>query len=80
MTLKVKEERNRVWQRCGEDDDADYYDTSESEVEGPRVWQILKKKKRLEPGKLGRKKKTLIRIYSHSHREVHTSGHDGEKA
>ena len=37
------------------------------------------KKKRLEPGKLG-KKKTLTHIYSHSHREVHTSKHDGEKA
>ena len=32
--------------RCGEDDDADYYDTSEGrELEGPRVWQTLKKKK-----------------------------------
>ena len=26
------------------------------------------------------KKKTLVRIYSHSYREVHTSEHDGEKA
>ena len=39
----------------------------------------LFKKKRLEPGKLG-KKKTLTHIYSHLHREVHTSRHDGEKA
>ena len=39
----------------------------------------LLKKKRLEPGKL-RKKKTLTHIYSQSHREVHTSRHDGEKA
>ncbi len=76
MTLKVKEELNRVWQRCGEDDDADYYDTSESELEGPRVWQTLGKKKRLEPGKLEKKK----HLHSYSHREVHTSRHDGEKA
>ena len=48
--------------------------------------------KELESGKLWRKKKedwslasskkknTLTHIYSHSHREVHTSNHDGEKA
>jgi len=36
------------------------------------------KKKRLEPGKLEKKK--LTHLYSHSHREVHTSRHDGEKA
>ena len=51
----------------GEDDDADYYDTSESELEGTRVWQTLGKKKRgLEPGKLG-KKKTHLHIYTHIH-------------
>ena len=44
----------------------DYYDTSESKVEGPRVWQTLGKKKRLEPGKLGKKKKHL-HIYTHIH-------------
>jgi hypothetical protein len=46
--------------------------------------------KELESGKLWRKedwslasskkKNTLTHIYSHSHREVHTSKHDGEKA
>jgi len=57
----------------------DYYDTSKSELEGSGVWQTLGgKKKGLEPGKLGEKKK-LTHIYSHSHREVHTSKHDGEK-
>ena len=46
------------------------------ELESGKPWG---EKKRLEPGKLG-KKKTLTHIYSHSHREVHTSKHDGEKA
>ena len=46
------------------------------ELESGKLW---KKKKGLEPGKLG-KKKTLTHIYSHSHREVHTSKYDGEKA
>jgi hypothetical protein len=45
--------------RCGEDDDADYYDSSEGrELEGPRVWQTLKKK-RLEPGKLGKNRGSM---------------------
>ena len=48
-----------------EDDDADYYDTSESEVEGPRVWQTLEKKKQ-DWSKLGGKKKHL-HIYTHIH-------------
>jgi hypothetical protein len=47
------------------------------ELESGKLWK--KEKKGLEPGKLG-KKKTLTHIYSHSHREVHTSKHDGEKA
>jgi hypothetical protein len=46
------------------------------ELESGKLW---KKKRGLEPGKL-EKKKTLTHIYSHSHREVHTSKHDGEKA
>ena len=34
-------------------------------MEGPRVWQTLGKKKRLEPGKLGKKKN--LHIYTHIH-------------
>ena len=52
--------------------------TRKSELEESGVWQTLEKKKRLEPGKLGNKK--LTHLYSHSHREVHTIRHDGEKA
>ena len=48
------------------------------DLESGKLWK-KKGKKILEPGKLG-KKKTLTHIYSHSHREVHTSRHDGEKA
>ena len=54
--------------------------TRKSELEESGVWQTLGEKKRLEPDKLGNKKKTLTHIYSYSHREVHTSRHDGEKA
>ena len=54
--------------------------TLKSELEESGVWQTLEKKKRLEPGKLGGKKKELTHLYSHSHRAVHTSRHDGEKA
>ena len=42
-----------------------------------------KKKKRLEPGKLGKKKKRereLTHLYSQPHRAVHASRHGGEKA
>ena len=46
------------------------------DLESGKLWGG---KKRLEPDKLG-KKKTLTHIYSYSHREVHTSRHDGEKA
>jgi|LauGreDrversion2_3_1035106.scaffolds.fasta_scaffold1011189_1 hypothetical protein len=46
--------------------------------ESGKLWG-KNKKKRLEPGKL-EKKKTLTHIHSYSHREVHTSRHDGEKA
>ena len=53
--------------------------TRKSELEESGVWQTLGKKKRLEPGKL-KKKKELTHVYSHSHRAVHTSRHDGEKA
>ena len=53
--------------------------TWKSELEESGVWQTLEKKKRLEPGKL-KKKKELTHVYSHSHRVVHTSRHDGEKA
>ena len=52
--------------------------TRKSELEESGVWQTLEKKKRPEPGKL--KKKKLTQIYSHSHRVVHTSRHDREKA
>ena len=52
--------------------------TRKSELEESGVWQTLEKKKGPEPGKL--KKKKLTHIYSHSHRAVHTSRHDGEKA
>ena len=45
-------------------------------LESGKLWK--KKKERLEPGKLEKKK--LTHLYSHSHREVHTSRHDGEKA
>ena len=45
-------------------------------LESGKLWK--KRKKRLEPGKLEKKKS--IHIYSHSHMEVHTSRHDGEKA
>ena len=54
--------------------------TRKSELEESGVWQTLgKKTKRLEPGKLEKKKK-LTHIHSHSHKAVHTSRHDGEKA
>ena len=43
-------------------------------LESGKLWG----KKRLEPGKLEKKK--LTHLYSHSHREVLTSRHDGEKA
>jgi hypothetical protein len=52
--------------------------TRKSELEESGVWQTLGEKKRLEPGKL--KKKKLTHVYSHSHRAVHTSRRDGEKA
>ena len=47
------------------------------ELESGKLWK-KKGKKILEPGKLEKKK--LTHLYSHSHREVHTSRHDGEKA
>jgi hypothetical protein len=47
-------------------------------LESGKLWK-KKEKKRLEPGKLGGKKK-LTHLYSHSHREIHTSRRDGEKA
>ena len=58
--------------------------TRKSELEKSGVWQTRKGKKKKkregpEPGKLGKKKK-LTHIHSHSHKAVHTSRHDGEKA
>ncbi len=47
------------------------------ELESGKLWKKIGGG--LEPGKLG-KKKTLTHIYSHSHREAHTSKHDGKKA
>ena len=57
--------------------------TRKSELEESGVWQTLEKKKRLESGKLGKKKKRereLTHLYSQSHRAVHTNRHGGEKA
>jgi len=44
------------------------------------VWQTLKKKKDWSLASSRGKKKELTHVYSHSHRAVHTSRHDGEKA
>ena len=76
--------RSGIWYgspkpRCGEDDDADYYGASESELEGSGVWQTLERKKK-DWSLASSEKKKLTHVYSHSHREVHTSRHDGEKA
>ena len=46
------------------------------DLESGKLWE---KKKDWSLASSG-KKKTLTHIYSHSHREVHTSRHDGEKA
>ena len=47
-------------------------------------WKDLESGKLWKKKKTGawqaRKKKTLTHIHSYSHREVHTSRHDGEKA
>ena len=48
------------------------------DLESGKLWR-KKKKKDWSLASSG-KKKTLTHIYSHSHREVHTSTHDGEKA
>ena len=53
--------------------------TRKSELEESGVWQTLKKKKETGAWQ-ARKKKKLTHIHSHSHRAVHTSRHDGEKA
>ena len=55
--------------------------TRKSELEESGVWQTLeKKRKKKETGGLAsfKKKKELTHVYSHSHRAVHTSRHDGE--
>jgi hypothetical protein len=57
------------------------------ELEGPGVWQTLGKKKgggggeekRLESGKLWKKKK-YIHTHSYTHVVVHTCMYDGEEA
>ena len=48
----------------------------------PRVWSLANsgKKKKKDWSLASSKKKKLTHLYSHSHREVHTSRHDGEKA
>ena len=56
----------------------DYYDTSKSELEGSGVWQTLGKKK--DWSLASSKKKKLTHVDSHSHRAVHTSRREGEKA
>ena len=42
--------------------------TRKSELEESGVWQTLEKKKRLEPGKLGKKKRERenLHVYTHS--------------
>jgi hypothetical protein len=47
------------------------------ELESGKLWKKEKKDWSLASSE---KKKKLKNIYSHSHREVHTSKHDGEKA
>jgi hypothetical protein len=47
------------------------------ELESGKLWKEKKEDWSLASSK---KKNTLTHIYSHSHREVHTSKHDGEKA
>jgi hypothetical protein len=47
------------------------------ELESGKLWGKKKEDWSLASSK---KKNTLTHIYSHSHREVHTSKHDGEKA
>ena len=56
--------------------------TRKSELEESGVWQTLEKKKKKKDWSLAssKKKKELTHVYSHSHRAVHTSRHDGEKA
>ena len=39
--------------------------TRKSKLEESGVWQTLEKKKRLEPGKLGKKKKKNLHTYTH---------------
>ena len=46
--------------------DADYYDTSESELEGTRVWQTLEKKKE-DWSLASSEKKKHLHIYTHTH-------------
>jgi len=46
-------------------------------LESEKLWG---KKKWTGAWQARKKKNTLTHIYSHSHREVHTSKHDGEKA
>ena len=43
--------------------------TRKSELEESGVWQTLEKKKRLEPGKLGKKKRENLHTYTHIHIE-----------
>ena len=53
--------------------------TRKSELEETGVWQTLEKKKDWGLAS-SKKKKELAHVYSHSHRSVHTSRRDGEKA
>jgi hypothetical protein len=58
--------------------------TRKSELEKSGVWQTRKGKKKKErrtgAWQARKKKKKLTHIHSHSHKAVHTSRHDGEKA
>ena len=54
--------------------------TRKSELEESGVWQTLEKKKKTGAWQAQKKKRELTHVYSHSHRAVHTSRHDGEKA
>jgi hypothetical protein len=59
--------------------------TRKSKLGKSGVWQTLGKKKKKDWSlasfkKKRKRKRELTHVYSHSHRLVHTSRHDGEKA
>ena len=65
----------------GGDEDADHYESAEEvnwkDLESGKLWEEKKKDWSLASSK---KKKELTHVYSHSHRAVHTSRRNGEKA